>query len=276
MHDPVTEDDLTAYIDGQLDLPRQAVVEQWLAGHPAVAARVMADKSLSDLLRVGCVAPEVPPTRLVATDQLAGRLQRQLLLRLVRRGVQRGLAACLLIAVGWGLNAMSPGFTAPADAALPVPVFADEAAEAFHTALRERVAERGLADDAVEEVAHLASADPDIPVPLPSPQGRGWQLLGARLAPWDEGDAAQVFWRDKHGDLLVIFAVEDPGSRPPRPLDLVPQVVGIDGRPVVYWRQGAYAYAVTGTVSRGKLVRFANGAASATNREAMGPAGAGP
>lgn len=53
--DPITEDDLNAYVDGGLDMRRRAEVERWLAQHPHDAARVMADMSLTDMLRMGFI-----------------------------------------------------------------------------------------------------------------------------------------------------------------------------------------------------------------------------
>ena len=45
MTDPITETDLHAFIDGQLDVARRIEVEDYLAKHPDAAARVMADLS---------------------------------------------------------------------------------------------------------------------------------------------------------------------------------------------------------------------------------------
>ena len=45
MFDPITEDDLHAYVDDQLDATRRIEVEEHLAHNPEAAARVMADLS---------------------------------------------------------------------------------------------------------------------------------------------------------------------------------------------------------------------------------------
>ena len=39
MSDPITEADLLAYVDDQLDVPRRIEVEDYLAHHPAAAMR---------------------------------------------------------------------------------------------------------------------------------------------------------------------------------------------------------------------------------------------
>ncbi|MCP6559629.1 zf-HC2 domain-containing protein, partial [Klebsiella pneumoniae] len=50
MMDPITEHDLNAYVDGQLDLARRIEVEGHLAARPDIAAQVMADLRTRDAL----------------------------------------------------------------------------------------------------------------------------------------------------------------------------------------------------------------------------------
>src|SRR4051812_9508923 len=64
MTDPITETDIHAFIDGQLDVARRIEVEDYLARHPEVAARVMADMRARDALALafgGGAAPPPPP-----------------------------------------------------------------------------------------------------------------------------------------------------------------------------------------------------------------------
>ncbi len=51
MIDPITDSDLIAFVDGQLDPMRRLEVEAHLAAHPEAAARVMADFHDRDALR---------------------------------------------------------------------------------------------------------------------------------------------------------------------------------------------------------------------------------
>ncbi len=62
----VSEDELHAYVDGQLPAERRGAVEAWLAAHPDDAARVAAWRSQAELIRArfGAVAEEKPPQRL--------------------------------------------------------------------------------------------------------------------------------------------------------------------------------------------------------------------
>src|SRR5258706_15562643 len=62
---PVAEDELHAYVDGELPPDRLAAVEAWLSTHPQDMARVAAWRSLADAIRAryGVVATERVPAR---------------------------------------------------------------------------------------------------------------------------------------------------------------------------------------------------------------------
>src|SRR6185503_16606344 len=61
----VTEDELHAYVDGELAADRRAAVEQWLGDHAEDAARVAAWRAQADAIRAsyGAVASEPVPRR---------------------------------------------------------------------------------------------------------------------------------------------------------------------------------------------------------------------
>ena len=63
---PVTEDELHAYVDGELPAERSGDVEAWLAAHPEDAARVQAWRAMAEALhaRYGQVIDEPVPQRL--------------------------------------------------------------------------------------------------------------------------------------------------------------------------------------------------------------------
>ena len=64
---PVTEEDLHAYVDGEVVPERRPVIEAWLAAHPEDAARVATWRAQADAIRAryGALATDpVPPRRL--------------------------------------------------------------------------------------------------------------------------------------------------------------------------------------------------------------------
>ena len=62
----ISEDELHAYVDGELPAERRGAVEAWLAAHADDAARVAAWRAQAELIRkrYGGVASELPPKRL--------------------------------------------------------------------------------------------------------------------------------------------------------------------------------------------------------------------
>jgi len=73
---PVTEEELHAYVDGELAADRREAVEQWLATHADDAARIAAWRAQADAIRAryGAVVSEPVPSRFdVAVLARAGR-----------------------------------------------------------------------------------------------------------------------------------------------------------------------------------------------------------
>lgn len=113
--DTVTEVDLDAYVDDQLDLWQRARVEEWLAERPDLAARVMSDLRIRDELRL---AMTMVPSSDHGTRRAAGRLARGFTRdRHVRRAL-RLLPVCALIVAGWvahtGVRPLSASVPPPA------------------------------------------------------------------------------------------------------------------------------------------------------------------
>src|ERR1019366_2979973 len=63
---PVTEEELHAYVDGELPADRQEAVAAWLAAHPDHAALIAGWRAQADSIRAryGAVAREPVPERL--------------------------------------------------------------------------------------------------------------------------------------------------------------------------------------------------------------------
>jgi len=77
---PVTEDELHAYIDGELPADRMEAVTAWLAAHPEQAVTVASWRAQSERIRAryGAILEEVVPERLtldqvIRSDRASGR-----------------------------------------------------------------------------------------------------------------------------------------------------------------------------------------------------------
>ena len=95
---PVTEDELHAFVDGQLPAERFSDVETWLASHPEDAERISAWRAQADAIRLrfGGAAEEAVPDRL--------KLDRLMQSGRKWRAIAAGVAASAFIIgglIGW-------------------------------------------------------------------------------------------------------------------------------------------------------------------------------
>src|SRR5690606_8387037 len=172
MTDPVTEWELMAYVDGQLDPKRRIAVEEHLARHPQLAAQVMDDLRGAAELRLG-LSEAAGGRPSGAVIELARRLRWRLRLRSWTVRLHRAAAAAVLVAAGW-LAHMACGGWGPdtASAANGLPLHADEAAEAYRTViLEERLGPNSWPKEDPAVLAALAARSPGASVPLPDLAG---------------------------------------------------------------------------------------------------------
>src|SRR6516165_829713 len=114
---PVTEDELHAYVDGELPAERSSDVEAWLAAHAEDAERVQSWRTMAEALhaRYDSVANEPVPQRLELE-----RLERQ-----PRRFIYGSIAAALIAFVaGGGVGWFARGET---DTRAPLQSFTEDA-----------------------------------------------------------------------------------------------------------------------------------------------------
>ena len=107
---PVTEDELHAYVDGEVPADRLEAVTAWLAAHPEQAALVAAWRAQAEAIRAryGAIANEPVPDRLkldqlMLQDRSSGRSWAAL-----------AAAALIALMVGGGAGWMARGASAAA------------------------------------------------------------------------------------------------------------------------------------------------------------------
>ena len=123
---PVTEDELHAYIDGELPADRKEAVAAWLAAHPEQAALVASWRAQAESIRAryGAVADEPVPERLkldqvLKHDRANGRSW----------AAMAAAAAVVAFVVGGAAGWMARGASAAAPTGFDV--FASEALDAY-------------------------------------------------------------------------------------------------------------------------------------------------
>lgn len=227
----ITEAEIHAYLDGELELSRRYAVEDHLAQHPADAARFMADLRLRTALRMlAAEASEVPPAMSAAASRLATRLNEPPLRRFRQffsGQTVRGLAAAAMLVL----------ILIPARNVLASPPdFVGDAVDAYRTGLlrahmASQIESPHFDAKEVQRTTHIR---------LPKLPPR-WVVTDAQIFPSEEGPALQLMVNTPSADRMSIFAVRADTHSPEEPT-----TVRHEGTSVAYWRDGDMSYALTG------------------------------
>jgi anti-sigma factor RsiW len=227
---PIPEDDLHAYIDGQLPPERRQAVAEALAADPALAARAAAFEA--DILRMRALFGPVAERPLPAAwlDRIAAHTQAR-----PRLGAWRmALAACLVL----GVLAGSAALLRPrGDTIL------QEAAAAYDGALA----------PGTEISARAIPSALGLPVHAPDLRRFGYQLAGIKLF---RGPAAGLTYRNAQNVALTIYVRKSAGE--PR-FDLLRR-----GKlRVCIWQDDVVSAVMTGDMPAGEMMRIASTAYTA-------------
>ncbi|MEX3921574.1 anti-sigma factor [Paraburkholderia sp. BR10872] len=266
---PVTQDEIHAYVDGTLSEARRADVERELERNPELAARASDFFALNNLLheRYDRVLNEPLPARLrVAAPEPA-----QQAVRNARPAANwprfAGLAAALVLGVGigWGMHYGMSGTGGPAGAAGGGELrtvsadgtmrFAQQAALA-HVVYMPTVARPDTMDDSQEQdfVKWLANRlGTNVRAPMLSKSG--FELSGGRLLPADDGgEVAQFMYHNARGERVTLCISHRKASANTTAFKLYQ-----DGPVnVFYWVDGDFGYALSGGIDRKALLQLAH------------------
>jgi len=274
-YNPVTEDEIHAYVDGTLEQARRADVERELERNPELAARASDFFALNNLLRerFDRVLSEPVPARLrverAESAESAGSAGAAR-----RRGREAanwpkfaGLAAALVLGVGigWGTHggadmlggAAGHGdrhadlHTANADSTMN---FVHEAALAHVVYMPEveRPGAMGASDeqDFVQWLANRLGTN----VHAPMLEKSGFELSGGRLLPGADGDVAQFMYHNAQGERVTLCISHRKASSDTTAFKLYQ-----DGPVnVFYWIDGDFGYALSGGIDRKELLQLAH------------------
>jgi len=193
----VSEDELHAYVDGELPAARRGAVEAWLATHPEDAAHVAAWRSQAELIRAryGGVADERPPQRLDLV-----RLERR------RRWRVGAIAAAAVIAAfiaggtaGWFARALED---APSS---DLRRFTAEALDAYRLYVVEVRHPVEVAGDQRPHLTQWLSNRLGSPVRIPELETMGLKLVGGRLLPGPTGATAFFMYETTSGERFTLY-----------------------------------------------------------------------
>ncbi|QFR34084.1 anti-sigma factor [Ancylobacter sp. TS-1] len=242
--DPVSDDDLQAYVDDQLAVARRIDVEAYLSAHPAAASRVMADLRTRDELRLALAEtprPASAATARLATAEAARRLEGALSRERWLRRLRVAATVALLIGAGWFAHAQFGhfGVSRVVASALP-PAYVEDAVRAHRTAqVRAGMRSQPGADryDPAEIRAATAIVMPVLP--------EDWKVEDVQVFPSAFGPSLELAVRTRELGAVSLFAVR-PGSFDVVPATTVPK----DDLTAAYWQVGEVAYAIVAPTDR--------------------------
>ncbi|RVD68731.1 MAG: anti-sigma factor [Mesorhizobium sp.] len=232
MLDPVTDADLDAYVDDQMEVARRIEVEAFLSTQPEVAARVMSDLRTRDELRVALAGKGMARP---ATAEAARRLERGLTRDRIFSVLQRAAAAAILVAAGWLANGIfGPAAVTKVVASTQPPAYVEEAVRAHRTTLmREAMTSQREAPDYNPGEIRAATA-----IVMPSLPG-DWKVRDVQIYPSRFGPSVEMALETKDLGLVSLFAIR-PGT-----FDVVKPAVAPSGDiSSAYFQIGEVAYAV--------------------------------
>jgi anti-sigma factor RsiW len=244
---PVTETELHAYIDGQLDDARRAAVETYLVANPAEAERMRAYERQNEQLHA------------LFDSTLDEPVPEALRIKPGRRALQPMRYAALLAAavvggvLGWALRGEEPLIitaSLPQQAALAHVVYAPEVLHPVEVGAREET-----------HLVSWLSKRLGAPVRAPHLSDAGYELVGGRLLPGEAGPAAQFMYQDVRGNRLTLYVRTTADSNHETAFRYAKE----DKVGVFYWVDGPFGYALSGELERPQLLRVAESVYRALN-----------
>lgn len=241
---PVTEAELQAWVDGCLDMARQADAASYLKHHPLEAERLRAYRQQSVGLRAlyGPILDESIPRNMLRPGSWGQRLW----------PLQRYAASVALMVssalLGWVAHSHLGTDDAAARAAVTL---AHHAAQAHNLYLpdAQHPADTAAAasPDAQQYLSAWLSRRLGVAVKPPRLDGQGYMLSGARLLPGDMGPAALIMYADAQGRRLTLYMNASRNESSPFRYAQEGDVG------VVYWTDRRMGYALAGAPDKAAL-----------------------
>jgi anti-sigma factor RsiW len=282
---PISEVELTAYVDGEIVPDRRAAIEAYLAAHPAEAARVETWRRQNEIIRAAfgrALADAAPLHRQQAAGEPVVRLEpvrapaapaaeigeapiHQAQVPIAPRRDRRlaaitvtsflaGVASALIVVAAFGLtpvflNGLETLTGKPMETTVVTdfgPALAARALEAHQTYGAEPP-DKGVRPLDLKEQLSLRLG---LTVPVPDLTAQGLRLVQGRLAPADIGPAAFLVYEGPQGERIGFMVTRAPGE------DRLRFAQGRSAS-VAIWTQGGTGFAVTGSADRQRLLTIA-------------------
>lgn len=252
----VNEDELHALLDGRLDTAARAELEARLVQDAAARETLQAWQrqraALRDLHEP--VLHEPVPASLLAAAHRAEQAHGQMLQWWRLGGMAAGLA--LAFGLGWFTHGQS-GRDAALAQALPAREFIHQAslAHAVYAPEVRHPVEVGSAQE--EHLVQWLSKRLGRPLKVPRLNEQGFELVGGRLLPGDDGARAQFMYQNARGERVTLYLGRTPADVQAGAASTEFRYSSEGPVPGFYWVDEGYAYALSGTLSRQVLLELA-------------------
>lgn len=257
MHDstpqPIDDNDLHALADGRLDPPHAQAMRKRLGAEDAerLAAWELQRERLR-ALHAGMAQEPLPEPLRSTAARLQEQHDRQTLLW--RWG---GMAASVLLAfgLGWTLHGQwQAGRTMSATPLASAQRFAQQAAVAHAVYQPEQRHPVEVAAAQQEHLVQWLSKRLGRPLTLPMLTAQGFELVGGRLLPGENGARAQFMYQNAAGQRITLYlgALDGAGAAE------TAFRLHTDGPvPAFYWLDQGFGYALSGPLARDALLALA-------------------
>ncbi|TAN28283.1 MAG: anti-sigma factor [Castellaniella sp.] len=259
-HSPVTEDDLHALVDDQLEASRLPEVDAYLRKHPDAACRVAGWIIQRRQLRA--LFP------LLSNEPLPEKMEQAALPK--RRWMPQQIAAGVLIAItagalGWGAHDggkhATPTYMAASSSEATELVQHAAMAHAVYAADLRRPVEIAAAHE--DQLVTWLSKRMGAQMKPPKLQALGYHLEGGRLLPGRSGPVAQFMYENGAGMRLTLYvaheapaAVSARNSGRPETTTTAFQFAQDGPINVFYWIDGSFGYAISSYGGRTELANI--------------------
>ena len=238
----VSELDLHAYVDGRLSEERRAEVEAYLTASAQESERVRAYQEQNEILHAlfdSVLDEPIPP------KWQSSRRHWSFPLRPVAAA-----SVCIIVGglLGWALRGEYAGRSAKRVD------FARQAAMA-HAVYTPEV--RHPVEVSAQQEEHLIGwLSKRLGAPLKAPHllDLGYELVGGRLLPGDQGPVAQFMYQDKNGQRLTLYIKTDASTERETAFRFSQE--GSVG--VFYWIDRRLSYALSGELRKTELLQVAD------------------
>lgn len=242
----IGDNELLAYVDGQLTASQQAQVEAWLADHPQKAAEVAEWQAQSEAINklYDHAAKEPIPPRL-DPHAIAARTRPANDNNLWRMAA----AAVVILAIGTGIGWFGRGFEArpSADGFITAAIAAHEL---FSVQKAHAVEVPG------EQTGHLTawlSDTLDRRLAMPDLSAKGYTLLGGRILPTASNPAAQIMYETPQGKRVSLYLTPRSSNDPD-----ANHYVEIANLDALYWASDAVTCTIVGDLARAEMEDIAS------------------